>query len=73
MNNNPTDETYTYIDPDFEQVDNLIERAFDDCTQHFHRFNDKCDFVVKFNHAPHDSKNYFTLRNDFLESIRRSK
>ena len=38
INNILTDKTYTCINPDFEQVDNLIKRAFDECTQRFHRF-----------------------------------
>ena len=37
INNNLTDKTYTYINPDFEKVDNFIKRAIDECTQHFHR------------------------------------
>ena len=36
INNILTDKTYTYINPDFEKVDNLIKRAFDECIQHFH-------------------------------------
>ena len=46
VNNNLTDKTYTYINPDFEKVDNLIKRTFDECTQNFHRFKNKCEFVV---------------------------
>ena len=38
MNNNFTDKTCTYINPDFEKVDNLVERAIDDCTKYFHSF-----------------------------------
>ena len=38
INNNLTDKTYTYINPDFEQVDYLIKSAIDECTQQFHRF-----------------------------------
>ena len=37
INNNLTDKTYTYINPDFEKVDNLFKRTIDECTQHFHR------------------------------------
>ena len=37
-NNNLTDETYTFINPDFEKVDNLVKTAIDDCTKYFHRF-----------------------------------
>ena len=65
INNNLTDKTYTYIDPDFEKVDNLIKKTIDECTQHFHRFKYKCEFVVKFNHATHGNTNYFTLTNKF--------
>ena len=65
INNNLTDKTYTYINPDFEQVDNLVKRAIDDCTQHFHRFKYKCEFFAKFNHATHGNTNYFTLTNKF--------
>ena len=61
--NNLTDESYTYINPDFEKVDNLIKKAIDECTQHFHRFEYKCEFVVKINHATHGNTNYFTLTN----------
>ena len=50
INKNLTDKIHTYINPDFEQVDNLV---IDDCKQHFHRFKNKCGFVVKFNHATH--------------------
>ena len=59
------DETYTYINPDFEQKDNLIKRANDESTQHFHRYKYKCEFVVKLNHAPHGNTNCFTLTNKF--------
>ena len=38
INNNLTDKPYTYINPYFEQVDNIIKRAIDECTQHFHRY-----------------------------------
>ena len=34
---NLTDETYTYMNPDFEKNDILIKRTIDECTQHFHR------------------------------------
>ena len=64
-NNNLTDKTYTYINPDFEKVDNLVERAIDDCTKYFHRFKYICVFVVKFNHATHGTTNYFTKTNNF--------
>ena len=47
INNNLTDKTYTYINPNFEQVDDLIKRTIDECTQHFHRFKYKCEFVIK--------------------------
>ena len=36
INNNLTDKTYTYINPDFERIDNLVQRAVDDCTKYFH-------------------------------------
>ena len=36
INDNLTDKTYTYINPDFEQVDNLVKKANDDCTKYFH-------------------------------------
>ena len=65
INKNLTDKTYTYINTDFEQVENLIKRAIDECTQHFHRFRNKCEFVVKFNHATHGNTNYFTLTIKF--------
>ena len=65
INNNLTDETYTYINQDFEKVDNLFNKAIDECTQHFHRFKYKCEFVVKLNHATHGNTNYFTLTNKF--------
>ena len=65
INNNLTDKTYTYINPDFEKIDNLIKRAIDECTQHFHRFKYDCEFVLKFNHATHGNANYFTLTNKF--------
>ena len=63
--NNLTDKPYTYINPDFEQVDNLTKRAIDECTQHFHRFKYECEFVVKFYHATHGNTNYFTLTSRF--------
>ena len=63
INNNLTDRTYTYINPDFEKVDNLVQRAIDDCTKYFHRFKNKCVFVVNFNHASHGNTNYFTITN----------
>ena len=65
INDNLTDKTYTYINPDFEQVDKLIKRAIDECTQFFHRFKYKCEFVVKFKLATHGNTNYFTLTNKF--------
>ena len=65
INNNLTDRTYTYNNPDFEKVDNLVQRAIDDCTKYFHRLKYKCIFVVKFNHASHGTTNYFTITNNF--------
>ena len=65
INNNLTDKTYTYLNPDFEQVDKLVKRAIDDCTQHFYRFKYKCGFVAKFTHATHGNTNYSTLTNKF--------
>ena len=56
IKNNLTDKTYRYINPDFEQVDDLIKRAIDECTQHFHRFKYKCEFVIKFIHATNGNK-----------------
>ena len=65
INNNLTDRTYRYINPDYERVDNLVKSAIDDCTKYFHRFKYKCEFVVKINHATHDTTNYFTITNKF--------
>ena len=65
INNNLTDRTYTYINPDFAKVDDLVKRAIDDCTKYFHRFKYKCVFVVKFNHATHGTTNFFTITNMF--------
>ena len=65
INNNLTDKTYTYINPDFEKVDNLVERAIDDCRKYFHRFKYKCVFVVKFNHTTHGTTNFFTITKNF--------
>ena len=65
INNNLTDRTYTYNNPDFEKVDNLVQRAINDCTKYFHRFKYKCVFVVKFNRASHGNTNYFTITNNF--------
>ena len=65
INNNFTDKTYTYINPDFEKVDDLVRRAIEDCTKYFHRFKYKCVFVVKFTHAAHGTTNYFTITNVF--------
>ena len=44
-NNNLTDKTYTYINPDFEKVDNLVIRAIDDSTKYLHRFKYKCELL----------------------------
>ena len=38
INNNLTDKTYRYINPDFERVDDLVKNSIDDCTKYFHRF-----------------------------------
>ena len=65
INNNLTDRTYRYINPDYERLDNLVKSAIDDCTKYFHRFKYKCEFVVKFNHATHGTTNYFTITNMF--------
>ena len=65
INNNLTHKTNAFINPNFEQVDNLVKRASDDCTQHFHRFEYKCVFVVKFNHATLGNTKYFALTNEF--------
>ena len=46
IKNNLTDKTYTFINLDFENVDTLVERAFDDCTNYFHTIKYECDFVV---------------------------
>ena len=69
INNNLTDKTYTYINPDFEKVDNLVKRAIDDCTKYFHGVKYKCEFVVKFNHATHGTTNCFTLINKFKNHL----
>ena len=66
INNNLTDKTYRSINPDFKQVDDLIKRAIDECTQHFRRFKYKCEFVIKFIHATNGNTNYFTLTNTFM-------
>ena len=63
INNNLTDRTYTYLNPDFAKVYDLVKRAIDDCTKYFHRFKYKFVFVVKFNHATHGTINYFTITN----------
>ena len=63
INKNLTDNTYTYINPGFEEVDNLFKRAIDEYTQHFQKFKYKCEFVAKFNHATHGTTNYFTITN----------
>ena len=65
INKNITDETYTYINPDFQKIDNLVKSAIDECTKHFHRFKYKYEFVVKLTHATHGNTNYFTLTNKF--------
>ena len=48
-----------------KKIDNLIKGVIDECTQHFHRFKCKCEFVVRFNHATHGNTNQFTLTNKF--------
>ena len=65
INTNLTDKTNTYLIPDFDKADNLVKGAIDDCTQHFHRFKYKCEFVVEYNHATHVNTNYFILTNKF--------
>ena len=65
INDNLTDKTYTYINPDFEKIDNLVKRAIDECTQDLHRFKYKCELNVELNHATHGNTNYFTLTNKF--------
>ena len=65
INNNHTDKTYTYINPEFDQVDALVERTVDDCEQFFLRFICKCVFVVKLIHETHATTSYFTLSNKF--------
>ena len=65
INNNLTDKTNTYINPDYERVENLVKSAIDDCTKYFHRFKYKCVFVVNFNLATHGTTNYFTITNKF--------
>ena len=57
INNSLRDKTNTYINPDFEQVDNLNRRAIDECTQHFHRFKNNCETDVKFNLATYSNTN----------------
>ena len=57
--------TYSYVNQNFEQIDTLVEIAFDDCTQHFHRFKGKCLFVVKFDHATHGTTHCFSITNKF--------
>ena len=62
--NNLTDETYTYLNPVFDQRDGLVERAIDDCTKYFNRFKYKCIFVTKCINQTH-ATTYFTLSNKF--------
>ena len=60
MNNNLTCETYAYLNPEFDQVDGLVERAVDDCTKDFHRFKHKRVFVIKYFHQTHETTSHFT-------------
>ena len=60
-----SDETYTYLNPQFDQVDGLVEKAIDDCEKHFQRYKWKWLFVVKFNHATRGTTNCFILANNF--------
>ena len=64
-NNNLTDKTCSYNNPDVEQVNNLNKRVTDECAQHFYRYKYKCEFVVKLNHATHGNKNFFALKKRF--------
>ena len=64
-NKNLTDKSSTHLNPDFEQVNNLVKRAIDDCTQRFNSFEYECVFVVKINHATHGNINICTLTIEF--------
>ena len=61
IDNNLTDKTFTYLNPEFDQVEGLVKRSMDDCTQYFHRFKYKCVYVIKINHASHGTINFSTL------------
>ena len=73
INNNLTDKIYTYINPDFEKVDNLFKGTIDECTHHFHRFKYKCEFDIEFNHATNGNTNYFYVNKKVQKSTRRIK
>ena len=38
MNNILTDKKFKYLNPEVEQLDDLVNRTFYDCTPYFHRF-----------------------------------
>ena len=62
-NNNFTNKTCKYLNPNFDQVDGLAKAAIDDCTKYFHNFNYKCVFVLEIFHQTHGTTSYFTLSN----------
>ena len=71
LNNNRTDKTYTHFNPDFEQVDELVERTIDDCRQHFRRYKYKYVFVVNLSHATHGTTNYCSITDRFENQYER--
>ena len=61
--NNLSNETYTYLNPEVDQVDGLFERIFDDCKHFFHRLEYKCVFVIKVIHQTHGTLSFFFKQN----------
>ena len=72
-NKNLLDETYTYLNLEFEQVDELLRRTIDDCTQCFHRFKYICALVVKFIKGSHNTTSYLELTKISKKLIRGDK
>ena len=58
-------ETYTILNPEADRKGDLVNRAFDDCTQNFYRSQIKCAFAIKSIHETHGITYCFLLKNSF--------
>ena len=72
MNNNLSDKTYIYLNPESNEVNRLVKRAIDVCKQYFYRFDYKFVLVVNFFHQTVGTAS-FNLSNEVKKQHKGTK